>query len=103
VPDDGPPDLHEFIRRFGGYAKVTPEGWAEWDLLNAQYQARHRKIDPDEKAFLASLPKPPPSPFQVCASCSAEAHFGYKDAETGQLVWFCELHRLGKWWADARR
>jgi hypothetical protein len=39
---DDPPDLHEFISRFGGYAAVTAEGWAEWDRLNAEWQQARR-------------------------------------------------------------
>jgi hypothetical protein len=31
------PDLHEFIRRFNGYAAVTAGSWAEWDRLNAEW------------------------------------------------------------------
>ena len=27
------PDLHEFIRQYGGYANVPPEGWNEWDRM----------------------------------------------------------------------
>jgi hypothetical protein len=37
-----PPDLHEFIRQFRGYAAVTVEGWAEWDRLSAEWQQSRR-------------------------------------------------------------
>jgi hypothetical protein len=36
------PDLHEFIRRFDGYAAVTVEGWAEWDRLSAEWRQNRR-------------------------------------------------------------
>ena len=41
---------------------------------------------------------------EQCASpdCGKPGLFGYKD-QSGKLVWYCERHRLGKWWADARR
>jgi hypothetical protein len=39
---DPMPDLHAFIRRFGGYANVTPKRWAEWDRINAAWQERRR-------------------------------------------------------------
>jgi len=36
------PDLHEFISRFGSYAAVSAEGWAEWDRLNAEWRQNRR-------------------------------------------------------------
>ena len=36
-----PPDLPEFIRKHGGYANVTPEGWREWERIKAEWQPRH--------------------------------------------------------------
>ena len=36
-----PPDLPEFIRKQGGYANVTPEGWREWERIKAEWQARN--------------------------------------------------------------
>ena len=36
-----PPDLPEFIRKHGGYANVTPEGWREWERIKAEWQARN--------------------------------------------------------------
>ena len=35
------PDLPEFIRKHGGYANVTPEGWREWERIKAEWQARN--------------------------------------------------------------
>jgi hypothetical protein len=37
-----PPDLHEWIRRFGGYHRITPEGWAEYDAALATWHELHR-------------------------------------------------------------
>lgn len=30
-----PPSLHDWIRKFGGYARITAEGWAEYDRAMA--------------------------------------------------------------------
>jgi hypothetical protein len=38
---DPPPDLIEFIRHYGGYAKVTVEGWREWERIKAEWEARN--------------------------------------------------------------
>lgn len=36
------PNLHEYMAKFGGYDKITPEGWAEWDRLNREWQQWRR-------------------------------------------------------------
>jgi hypothetical protein len=70
----------------------------------AAFQARRRRFAPPEQEFLDTVaPTTLPTPFEACATCRAEAHFGYRDAKSGKLVWFCGRHRLAKWWADARR
>jgi len=46
------PDLQVFIKRFGGCAKITAEGWVEWDRLNSEYQKARRvglKPAPEKK------------------------------------------------------
>jgi hypothetical protein len=37
-----PPDLQELVKRFGGFDKITPEAWAEYDAAVAKWQARRR-------------------------------------------------------------
>lgn len=37
-----PPDLDDLIRKFGGYATITPQGWAEYYTDLARWQAAHR-------------------------------------------------------------
>jgi hypothetical protein len=130
--DDPPPDLTEFVRlhgdwrrmpaeqwatytseqqdlmrRSGVYSLVTAEEWCEWDRLNAEWQERRRRIRPPADSpvdeLLNQLPKPEPIPFERCATCGQEAQFGYRDAESGEFVWFCAEHRRAQWWADARR
>jgi hypothetical protein len=38
-----PPDLQEWIRRFGGYHNIP---WPEWDAANAEYQCARRDYLP---------------------------------------------------------
>jgi hypothetical protein len=99
----GQPDLQALVAQCGGYNKITPELWAAWDRANEEYQERRRRMRPPVDEFIAQSPKPQPTPYEFCATCNQEAHFGYRDAETGELVWFCGKHRLAQWWADARR
>ena len=56
------PDLHEFIRRFNGYAAVTAEGWAEWDRLNAAWQQSRRDQVCRELEIRSSKRRAPPVP-----------------------------------------
>jgi hypothetical protein len=37
------PDLQKLVARFSLYNKITPEAWAEWDMLVAEYQAARRR------------------------------------------------------------
>jgi hypothetical protein len=39
-----PPDLQELVARFGGYNKITAEGWAEYDRAMAEYQQQRREV-----------------------------------------------------------
>jgi hypothetical protein len=32
-----------------------------------------------------------------CARCAERGMFGYRDKETGAMVWYCAAHRLGQW------
>jgi hypothetical protein len=37
-----------------------------------------------------------------CTCCGSIGElFGYRD-QAGNLLWYCEQHRLAQWWADAR-
>jgi len=88
----------------GGYQHITAEEWAAWDRANAEWQPRRRRrVVSSADESIAQLPEPPPTPFEACATCGQEAHFGYLDKESRQLAWFCARHRLATWWADARR
>jgi hypothetical protein len=40
---------------------------------------------------------------ELCPKCDQRGVFGYRNKETGELTWYCATHRLGQYWADARR
>jgi hypothetical protein len=51
-----PPDLQELVARFGGYDKITPEAWAEYDRAMAEWQLKRREVIAQERAdFLKRL------------------------------------------------
>jgi hypothetical protein len=39
---DPAPDLHELIEKHGGYDRIPPEAWAQWDRLSEAWRRRHR-------------------------------------------------------------
>jgi hypothetical protein len=39
----------------------------------------------------------------TCPHCTERGMFGYRDKATGAMTWYCAAHRLGQYWADARR
>ena len=42
-----PPDLQEWVRRYGGYNNIP---WADWDRANAEYQtARRERLKKDQE------------------------------------------------------
>jgi hypothetical protein len=61
------------------------------------------RLDDDADLFLATLPPAPTTASQACHVCGREAHFGYRDPKSHELMWFCRAHRLARWWANARR
>jgi hypothetical protein len=100
IPCDerGCPRLQQLVRLRGGYPGITPEDWRVFDRLTADWHVRRRDI-----AALRPDATAPSVPFEICASCSQQARFGYRNPATGTLSWFCADHRLAQWWADARR
>ncbi len=38
---DSPPDLQEWVARYGGYQNIP---WTLWDSANAQWQERRREV-----------------------------------------------------------
>ena len=43
TPAPTAPDLQELVARYGGYNKIPPEAWAQWDADTAAYQAWIRR------------------------------------------------------------
>ena len=41
--------------------------------------------------------------MSTCPQCDQPGIFGYRDKNTGEMTWYCTTHRLGQYWADARR
>jgi len=41
--------------------------------------------------------------MNTCPHCAERGLFGYRDKQTGEMVWYCTEHRLAQYWADARR
>ena len=41
--------------------------------------------------------------MSACPQCDQPGIFGYRDKNTGEMTWYCATHRLGEYWADARR
>ena len=39
----------------------------------------------------------------TCPQCGRFGIFGYHNREGGALTWYCGQHRLGRFYADARR
>jgi hypothetical protein len=46
LPDDdlGLPNLQAWVAFYGGYDKITPEAWAQWDRLYEAYRGM-KKLD----------------------------------------------------------
>jgi len=57
------PDLHELIEHHGGYDKIPPEAWTEYDRALADWQERRRfhlgRSDPNRAGGLAGAPSLP--------------------------------------------
>lgn len=99
---DSYPDLGALIERCGGYARITPEAWAEFDAQAARWKARHRPRTVADEQLLAGLPTVVSNEkARVCTVCKARARFGYRGAD-GWLEWYCAEHRKARAWADAR-
>jgi hypothetical protein len=44
IGDDPPPDLQTLIALHGGYDRVRPEAWAEFDQAMAEWHLRRRGL-----------------------------------------------------------
>lgn len=99
---DAYPDLHELIRAYGGYDKITPQAWTQFDEQATRWKARHRPRAVADEQLLADLPAVISNEkARVCTVCKARARFGYRGPDNW-LEWFCSEHRKARGWADAR-
>jgi hypothetical protein len=85
-----PPDLQEWVARYGGYQQIP---WDEWDQAVADYQAQRRLALP-QPSKAAALPSP-----HRC-HCGGFGYFGYRNPDNS-MTWYCAAHRRAQWWADA--
>jgi hypothetical protein len=100
IPCDaqGCPDLQELVRLRGGYPEITPGDWQEFDRLKAAWHKRRRDLGaPRSQPATSSV-----SSHEICVSCGQQARFGYRNAATGELYWYCAEHRVAQWWANER-
>jgi hypothetical protein len=112
----GRPDLQRLVEIFDGYANITSDVWREWNAAVAAYRTRMTVITTPAPARQVVSIKLYPS-HDECCLCYAHGAFGYRKetlsrqeladlaavAEPGELTWFCDDHRPGKYFADARR
>jgi hypothetical protein len=42
IKRDPPPDLQQLVTKHGGYDKITPAAWAEYDRAVAAWQQRRK-------------------------------------------------------------
>jgi hypothetical protein len=87
----GQPDLQALIVRHGGYEKIMPEIWADYDRAIAEWQERRR----------AGLKGAPPSeirnsdradPEALCI-CGLSGVYWRPRKDGGRAIWRCEQHR----------
>jgi hypothetical protein len=85
------PDLQELVARHGGYDRITPEVWAEYDRAMAEWQARRR----------TGSERSGGSPHSDCAVADPEALcicvlpgiYSRPRKGGGRPIWRCEEHR----------
>jgi hypothetical protein len=93
-----PPDLQTLVAEYGGYNKITPEAWEEWDAATKQWKQDVRLGNAEIEASPARAGGDRPA----CPGCGSEGFWGFKN-KIGALVWYCDQHRPAKFWADAKR
>jgi hypothetical protein len=82
--DPKPPDLQEWVARYGGYNEID---WEAWDKAMADYEAARR-------AFLLR-PAPPADPEALCI-CGLAGVYWRPRKGGGRPIWRCQEHR-DKW------
>ena len=74
------PDLHELIEHHGGYDKIPPEAWTEYDRALADWQERRR--------FHLGRSDP-----KALCICGLAAVYMRSREGGGRPIWRCQEHR----------
>src|SRR5262249_60880807 len=75
------PDLQALVERHGGYDKITPEAWAEYDRALAEWQERRRHRPPAAQAAPIVA-----DPRALCI-CGLPGVVGRKRRVGGREIW----------------
>ena len=95
-----PPDLHELVRKHGGFASVPD---AEWKKYIRDVEAWKAALRNDRLVI------PPERPKEILAGgssrchCGAPGEFYYAGDAAGRFGWYCAAHRPADHFADDRR
>jgi len=83
-----PPDLQEVVSKHGGYDKITPEAWAEYDRAMAEWQEarRHRHVVAAQGAAVAD-------DREALCICGLPGIYSRPRKGGGRAIWRCEEHR----------
>ena len=84
------PDLQELVARHGGYVKIPPEAWAEYDRAMADWQQRRRSRHVVPQGLAAD-------PEAACI-CGLAGVYMRPHKGGGRPIWRCEQHRNN--WPD---
>jgi hypothetical protein len=77
------PDLQELVARHGGYDKIPPEAWAEYDRAMAEWQERRGS---------RSVQVADADPERLCICGRPGVHMRPRKGG-GRPIWRCEEHR----------
>jgi hypothetical protein len=87
------PDLQELVERHGGYDKITPAAWAEYDRAMADWQERRRNRSqggPSEEIPQSDCAAPDPAALCICGLPGVVSR---PRKGGGRPIWRCEQHR----------
>ena len=96
------PDLQELIRKHGGYDKITPEAWAEYDRVLAEWQeakrSRHAGGDrtsnvPNENNVVTTQGTAVVADPEALCICGLPGVYWRPRKGGGRAIWRCEEHR----------
>jgi len=87
----GCPDLHALVEHHGGYDKITPQAWAEFDRQTAEWQAQRRTGSQGNGESPASECAAA-DPETLCI-CGLPGTVSRPRKGGGRPIWRCEEHR----------